>query len=273
MQTKTLYTETFGHGPSLTLLHGWGAQSTVWRDWAQTYLADSFCVTLIDLPGFGQSLAIKDLKPQTINQAWLEALNDALPTETCLLGWSLGGLVAQQLAMQQPQKIKKLVCLASTPRFMQAEDWHYGISISLMADFVKAVGLDSVALLNRFWKLQLQGGDGARQLMKHFVSQMQNRQLPSLQGLQQGLILLRDLDLRQDLQQIEQPTLWLLGEKDPLVPFAMTEQLVHCQPSALIEKIEGAAHVPFFSHPEQTAQAILAFLNFSEKDADGALER
>ena len=271
VQTQTLYTETFGQGESLTLIHGWGAQSSVWRDWARAHLADHFAVTLIDLPGFGLSPALSEVKQQEVNQAWLAALADVLPSETSLLGWSLGGLLAQQLAVRQPDRVKKLVCLASTPRFMQAEDWHYGISVPLMADFVKAVGLDSFALLNRFWKLQLQGGDGARQLMKHFVSQMQNRQLPSLQGLQQGLMLLRDLDLRNSLEQIAQPTLWLLGERDPLVPYAMTEQLVECQPSAQIAKIEGAAHVPFFSHPEQTAQAIVSFLTQSEKDFHGSL--
>ncbi|WP_232504105.1 pimeloyl-ACP methyl ester esterase BioH [Thiomicrospira microaerophila] len=253
-----LYTHTFGQGPSLTLIHGWGAQSAVWRDWAQSRLAADFQLTLIDLPGFGESSAIEN--KVDVNQAWLSALADVLPENTHLLGWSLGGLMAQQLACLYPEKVKTLTCLASTPRFVQADDWAYGISMPLMADFIKALGLDSAALLNRFWKLQLQGGDGARQLMKHFVSQMQNRQLPSFQGLQQGLHLLRDLDLRDRLGDIHQPTLWLLGEKDPLVPLAITQDLIACQSHAKVCVIEGAAHVPFFSHPEQTAAALIGFL-------------
>ncbi|WP_248850484.1 pimeloyl-ACP methyl ester esterase BioH [Thiomicrospira microaerophila] len=255
-----LYTESFGQGPSLSLIHGWGAESAVWRDWAETYLSANFKVTLIDLPGFGQSPPLKNLHQDEVNQAWLALIAEALPEQTYLLGWSLGGLMAQQLALRFPNKVKKLACIASTPRFIQADDWRYGVSMPLIADFVKAVGLDSAALLNRFWKLQLQGSDGGRRLIKHFVDQMKHRQLPSISGLQQGLQLLRDVDLRSSLIDIQVPSLWLLGEKDPLVPLAVTQGLLQCQPTASIAVIEGAAHVPFYSHPEQTADALIHFL-------------
>ncbi|WFE69348.1 pimeloyl-ACP methyl ester esterase BioH [Thiomicrospira sp. R3] len=257
---RPLYTEQFGQGESLTLIHGWGAQSAVWRDWAKEYLAHDFKVTLIDLPGFGESAALKTRPDEQLNQAWLNELNQAMPEQTHLLGWSLGGLMAQQLALCYPDKITSLICLASTPRFVQADDWHYGVSVPLMSDFIKTVGLDSAALLKHFWTLQLQGGDGARQLIKHFLSQMENRQLPSLAGLQQGLNLLRDIDMRDKLAQLKSPTLWVLGENDPLIPLAMTKLLLSCQPNAQVAVIEGAAHVPFFSHPDQTADAILSFL-------------
>lgn len=256
-----LHTETFGAGPSLSMIHGWGAQNSVWRDWAQQYLASDFEVRLIELPGFGDSPKIDATAGENINQAWLDAIAAVLPAKTTLLGWSLGGLMAQQLALTLPDRIEKLICLTSTPRFVQADGWAYAINPELMADFIKALGLDSLALLNRFWKIQLQGSDGARQLMKHLLSQMKGRSLPSFTALLQGLELLRDIDLRDDLVNLRQPTLWVLGEHDPLIPQALIAQLASLQPCARLEVIQGAAHVPFMSHPQQVAQVIKTFIN------------
>lgn len=255
-----LHTETFGKGESLCLIHGWGAQNAVWRDWAETYLAPHYEVTLIELPGFGASPKLDLQAGDDLNQAWLDAVADVLPPQTHLLGWSLGGLIAQQLAERYPQNIQSLVCLASTPCFVQAGNWKWGISPELMSNFIKALGLDSWGLLSRFWKLQLQGSDGARQLIKHYTTQMKTRSLPSFSGLLQGLELLRDIDMRQNLALIQPPTLWLLGEKDPLVPPDIVKQLPELQPKAQIAMIQGAAHIPFFSHPDQTAQKVIAFL-------------
>lgn len=264
----TLNRETFGQGESLSLIHGWGAQNAVWREWAYSHLAPHFTVTLIELPGFGDSPKVelpKDLanatdKAEWLNQAWLSALMDALPPQTHLLGWSLGGLMAQQLALHAPERITKLICLATTPRFVQTEGWKWAVTPELMADFIKALGLDSWALLSRFWKLQLQGSDGARQLIKHLTTQMQGRKIPSFTALVQGLELLRDIDMRGHLQTLAQPTLWLLGEKDPLIPHDLAAQLAVLQPQARVEMVAGAAHVPFMSHPEQCAQIIKDFL-------------
>lgn len=255
-----LHKETFGQGASLTLIHGWGAQNSVWRDWALDYLADYFEVTLIELPGFGQSPKIEQQDSEDINQAWLDSLIQALPNNTCVLGWSLGGLMAQQIATNSTADIKGLICLATTPKFVQTEGWRWAVTPELMSDFIKALGLDTWALLNRFWKLQLQGSNGARQLMRHLVTHMQGRKLPAFSALLQGLQLLRDIDMRERLVDVKVPTLWLLGQKDPLIPQDLASQLRNLQPNAMVEVLEGAAHIPFASHPEATAEHIRRFL-------------
>jgi pimeloyl-[acyl-carrier protein] methyl ester esterase len=256
-----LHTETFGQGASLTLIHGWGAQNSVWRDWAFDCLAPHFKVTLLEMPGFGDSPKIEQQDSEDINQAWLDAMIKALPKDTYVLGWSLGGLMAQQLALQAEDKVKGLICVATTPKFVQTEGWKWAITPELMADFIKALGLDAWALLNRFWKLQLQGSDGARQLMRHVVSHMQARKIPSFTALLQGLQLLRDIDMRTQLAQIQVPTLWILGQNDPLIPENLADLLADLQPKAQVRVVEGAAHMPFTSHPEKTAELIKEFMH------------
>lgn len=245
--------------PHLTLIHGWASESEVWQSWAKKYFADDYQLTLIDLPGFGQSPALAN--SDTLLDDWIEALNQALPNQpTHLIGWSLGGLLAQQLALKYPNKVKSLICMASTPRFTQNDGWQKSVSPTIIADFIKAVQIETNSLLKKFWRLQFQGSDQARDLMKRFGKQMAMLNTPSLQGLQQGLFLLRDMDNRADLTRIQAPTLWVLGEKDPLIPIDIRANLADLQPQARIETIAGGSHIPFFSEPKATAQAITQFL-------------
>ncbi len=262
-----LNTETFGQGPNLCLLHGWGAQNALWRDWAQHTLAPYYCVTLIELPGFGHTspLSLNNPTPQELEAAWVQAIQATLPHKTHLLGWSLGGLLAQKVALKHPQQINQLICLASTPRFTQNDQWQYGISPKLISDFMLAVTQDRLQALNHFWKLQLQGSDNARQHIRHLLSQLKKYKLPSLTGLTQGLTLLKEMDCRNDFPKIHAPTLWLLGENDPLVPVDFIQKFLS-ETSTIASKshahiLSGAGHMPFRSHPTETAQSIIDFLS------------
>lgn len=246
--------------PNLTLIHGWGADNSAWQDWAIKSFSEKFTLHLIELPGFGCSPEISAKKPEEIESAWLKALANKLPSHTHLMGWSLGGLLSQKLAMAYPQKIQSLICIASTPRFTQLDNWSNAVSPSLLADFVKAIGIEISSVLKQFWRLQLQGSDNARPLMKKLTKHMTPRKLPKRTGLTQGLTLLSALDNRQAIKTIEAPTLWVLGEFDPLIPKALAQDLILLQPQSEVSIMQGASHMPFFSHPNETAQIITQFL-------------
>jgi len=247
--------------PNLTLIHGWGADNSVWKPWARKYLTPYFKVYLIELPGFGQSPLISE--PQHLQQDWIHALINSLPEHTHLLGWSLGGLLAQQITLQYPERIQSLTCLASTPRFKQMQGWTTAVSPRLFADFIKALGIEYHSVLKQFWKLQLQGSDQARPLIKRLTQHMKTRKTPTFKALKQGLELLRDIDTREQLGQISCPTLWLLGEHDPLIPAGLMAELEHLQPQAQTHMVLGSSHMPFFSHPEETAQVLIHFITES----------
>lgn len=251
--------------PTLTMIHGWGANNAVWAEWVQEQLTPHFNVYLIELPGFGQSPVQKDLKDEQVNQVWLDGLAEQLPEQTHLLGWSLGGLMAQQLTLTYPDKIQSLICLASTPRFTQNDNWKLAVSPPLIVDFIKAIGIEAGRVLKQFWNLQLQGSDDSRALMKRYQHHMRGRTRPKLDGLLQGLTLLKDIDNRDRLKHIQAPTLWLLGEHDPLIPQKLVEEIRHLQPSAQFHIVKGSSHMPFFSHPNETGQAIVDFIQHLPK--------
>ena len=257
--------------PALTFIHGWAAESSVWLPFAEAFCAD-YQVHLLDLPGFGQSpaLSLDTKNGEQIAQQWIEAILPVLPEQTHLVGWSLGGLISQRLAAQVPQRILSLTNMASTPKFIQTENWRFAVSPSLMKDFIQAVGIESAIVLKQFWRLQFQGSDEARKWMKSFQAQIKHRKPPTLTGLLQGLYILKDLDNRALFKISENlpkspvlpaqmpPVGWIFGEKDPLIPLQLTEAFIPNQP---VEVIRGAAHMPFFSHAQETEKALRALLN------------
>lgn len=258
--------DTFGTGPSISLIHGWGAQNSVWKDWAKTYLAPHFTISLIELPGFGESPKIENIKEDAdLANAWTQAIMNSLPEKTHLLGWSLGGLLAQNIALHNPEKIKSLICLASTPRFTQTDSWSGAVSPKLMADFMQSIQADSLATLKSFWALQLQGSNLPRKSIRNFIQHMQNSKLPTLTGLTQGLRLLNHFDFRQSAQRFELPVLWLLGENDPLIPSQAIRDFHQHAMNSKQSIIAGAAHSPFISHPVETAHAIIEFIQTTKQ--------
>jgi len=263
MKLNTIVIPSFNENqqpnPNLTLIHGWGAESRVWEKWATEKFAPFYTITLIDLPGSGQSPALPN--SQTIENDWVNALIEVLPDKTHLLGWSLGGLLAQQIALRCPQRILSLICLATTPRFTQNDGWQRSVSPKIIGDFIQAIGIEVSSVLKKFWRLQLQGSDNSRALMKELVKHMSNRNMPSIKPLNQGLILLKNMDNREQLINLNMPTLWLLGERDPLIPQDIRLNLAQLQPNAQIKVIPGGSHIPFFSQADETAEYIIDFLS------------
>ncbi len=251
-----LHSTTIGTGEDLLLLHGWGMNRAIWGDFPHA-LAERFRVTLVELPGHGGS----GYDPvRTSLEAWAEAVLAMAPERAVWIGWSLGASIALQAALTQPERVSALVALAGTPRFVQGEAWPHAMAQETLQQFAAALQTDHRQTLERFLSLQVQGDSEARRMLRTLRQELFSRPEPNPKALENGLDLLRDVDLRQQLKAIPCPTLWLLGERDTLVPAAMAGTLRALQPGARIEVVPQAAHTPFLSHPEACLQRLDDFL-------------
>ncbi|MFI4955415.1 MAG: alpha/beta fold hydrolase [Gammaproteobacteria bacterium] len=86
----SLSTATYGHGKPLILLHGWGFSKQIWAPLLPK-LTPTFQVTVVDLPGHGQSPLLPHV--QAIEQV-VEHLVHHTPADGIWLGWSLGGILS-----------------------------------------------------------------------------------------------------------------------------------------------------------------------------------
>ena len=153
-----LYWQTIGEGErDLVLLHGWGLNAEVWSC-IQARLAPHFRLHLVDLPGYGRSQGFGALSLEQMTEIVLAAA----PSQAWWLGWSLGGLVASQAALMQPQRVKGLITVASSPCFAARDEWP-GIRPDVLSGFQHQLSLDFQRTVERFLALQTLGTESARQ--------------------------------------------------------------------------------------------------------------
>src|SRR5512135_1741833 len=147
-----MHVETQGSGAPLVLLHGWGMHGGVWEYLARQ-LAQEFQVHCVDLPGHGYSAAQSADSPLALDEIVAE-LSARFGEPLTVCGWSLGGQIALRWARLYPQQVQRLVLVASTPCFVEREDWPFGMAQDTLQHFAAELEQDHAAILRRFLALQ-----------------------------------------------------------------------------------------------------------------------
>ncbi|HHW75478.1 MAG TPA: pimeloyl-ACP methyl ester esterase BioH [Xanthomonadaceae bacterium] len=254
---NALYTHTLGSGPDVVLIHGWGMHSGVWEDVAEA-LFDRYRVTVVDLPGHGYSR----LPAAGHSLADLGAAAAAVTAPAAAwVGWSLGGLVAQQVAITAPEQVSRLVLVNSTPCFAQRPDWPHGIALPVLRRFAEELRQDYRAVLKRFIALEVHGSRHAASQLRTLKAMLFQHGEPDVSALEDGLAVLENTDLRAELSRIACPTLLLMGQRDQLVPTAAGAAMRELLPNARLRVFPGAGHAPFFSHLPDFVAELREFLD------------
>ena len=245
-----------GDKKPLTAIHGWGFNSAVWDDMGEQ-LQDQCRFTAIDLPGFGRCPMLEGeyTLPTLANR-----LIETTPKSGVLMGWSLGGMVALEMAHCYPEQIDGLVMVASSPRFTATQNWPHGVAPEILNVFSETVIEDHKAALLRFLFLQAGRIDLGRATVKKLKPLLFRYGSPDQKALEKGLILLRETDSRDILKTIQCPVLFILGERDNLLSPTVVEDLSILCPNCRIAVINGSAHAPFISHPLEFFQVLMSFL-------------
>lgn len=252
----TLYTETTGAGPDLVLLHGWALHGGLFAPLAAA-LADRYRVTCIDLPGHGQS----PWEPACHDLAGLAgAVAPVLPPGCTLLGWSLGGMVAAQIAASGHHAPARLVLVASTPRFVRDESWEHGLAAAVVQEFAAQLRRDPQELIRRFLSLQARGDERQVSLLRQLRAAVFEHGQPDPAALEAGLAVLTESDLRESLGDIAVPTLVVAGEYDRLTPAAASRWMAGRIPGARLSLLKAAGHAPFLSHAQGFLETLQGFL-------------
>ncbi len=227
-----------GQGPVLNVAHGWGMNAHLFDDWSED-LARYFQVNLIDLPGHG----LNHDEPLSLDLDELANEASHIPKGTWL-GWSMGGMLALNLALKNPQQIDALIMLCATPCFVQKGHWPHGTSEQVLQQFAENLQQDVKQTIQTFLALEVMGVDDERSQLKVLKQKVFERPLPNPQALTAGLTLLRQVDLSQQLKNLQIPSLWISGRRDRLVlPQAMQQAAESCQ--GQYHMLRGSGHAPF----------------------------
>ncbi|EGN74487.1 putative pimeloyl-BioC--CoA transferase BioH [Idiomarina sp. A28L] len=254
-----------GSGEPLVLLHGWGLNQAIWFPIRELLVRD-FQVITVDLPGFGESAwNAGDKDFQHACSRVMEQLIQHIGKPFHLVGWSLGGLFAMQMALDYPTYIKRLTTISSSPCFMARGDWP-GIKQETLEAFRYQLTNDFHKTLERFLAVQALGSPAAREEIKTMRTLLAERPEPHPKALIAGLRWLAEVDLRRLLAQLSVPLLRMYGRRDSLVPIATSSAVTDYLPSSFPEQLALAtehrpapspiqfnesAHAPFFTEPDK----------------------
>lgn len=247
-----MHIETHGAGPDIVLIHGWAMHGGIFSP-LTTLLSAHFRVHLIDLPGHGYSRA------ETHFDVGECAREIAAATPRALwLGWSLGGLVALQAALDHAPSVRGLGMIAASPRFVDAPDWPHGVAANVFGAFDTELRSRYGHAIDRFLALETMGSEHPQAELRDLKARVFARGEPAVEVLGAGLHALDACDFRARLAILAMPSLWIAGRRDRLVPpAAMQWSAAHAPGGRYVEFNSG--HAPFLSHAQEVADAVVTF--------------
>ncbi|HET9693976.1 MAG TPA: pimeloyl-ACP methyl ester esterase BioH [Steroidobacteraceae bacterium] len=259
------YVELRGTGPDLVLLHGWALHGGMWGPWLDR-LETRFRLHLVDLPGHGRSPWPAGTR-QLADLA--RAIAPVVPAGSVVLGWSLGGMVALELARLRPT-LAALVLIATTPCFLKRDDWAGGMEPAVLQGFAAGLAGNHRRTIANFLALQAWGDERATEALRSLRANLGTHGEPDPLALAAGLEILREADLREGLPRLGVPALVIAGEHDRITPPGAGRELAARLPSARFREIAKAGHAPFLSHPDAVLAEVEDFLGFLAAPPVGA---
>jgi pimeloyl-ACP methyl ester carboxylesterase len=232
LSSGTIHYRALGEGPPLALLHGLSGSG---RWWGRNIvaLARQFRVYLVDLLGFGRSRGQRFALAEAA-QGVLEWMDYLRLEQVSLIGHSMGGYIAIDLAARYPRRIHKIVLVDALALPMDRSTLRSAVGLAhalryMPFNFLPVLVSDA-----------LQAGPGTL--------------------LRAGREVLA-ADISDALERIQAPSLVIWGENDTLLPVQLGELLHRRLPGSQFHLIKHAGHNPMWDRPEQFNRAVVKFLS------------
>ena len=246
-----LYYESTGTGQAVVLIHGLGSSVGDWTPQVDA-LSDTFRMIAADLRGHGRS--DKPAGPYSVADfsadiATLIRSLDAGPAH--IVGLSLGGAVAFQLAIDAPSLVRSLVIINSGPSFVVS--WQIRFAVFLRLFMLKVIGLKGLGAMIAKRLFPKPGQEPLRRaFLEHFVTNDPRAYEASTRALVGWTVAER-------LAEVTCPVLVISGDRD-YTPVALKAAYAARLPDARLAVIGDAGHVCTIEQPDHVNQVLRQFL-------------
>lgn len=247
--------ERRGSGPPLLLIMGMSGTRRHWSERFLDLLAEHFEVIAYDHRGVGASTRMQS--PFTIVDLARDAagLLEALQIDAAhLLGFSMGGMVAQELVLAHPQRIVTLT-LAGTYCGGQGSALAPQETTRILRDAV--LSRDRERAVQASWQVNVSPAFFSdRQAHASFMEIGMGKGVASAVVMEQ-MRAIAGHDTTARLGEIQAPTLIVHGSEDMMLPVQNAHLIARLMPSARLEIVEGAGHLFFWEQPQRSADLLV----------------
>jgi 3-oxoadipate enol-lactonase len=234
-------------GPTLVFVNSLGCDFRIWTEVAEI-LAPDFRIVMYDKRGHGLSESGPDKNDIADYARDLAALLDQVGVgRATIVGLSIGGLIAQELYRQNPERVAALVLCDTAAKIGADEVWDQRIAE------VERGGIEALAdgVLERWFTAHFRATRSAELAGMRAMLTRTPRQ-----GYLAACGALKRADLRPYTGSIQAPTLCLVGDEDGSTPVALVKETAALIPGSRFEIIAGAGHIPNVEKPKVVAELV-----------------
>jgi pimeloyl-ACP methyl ester carboxylesterase len=247
---------TYGSGFPIVMIQGLGGRAA---DWASVpdRLASRFRVVTFDNRGTGKSDKPDELYTLELMADEAVGILDAIGAPMAhVVGLSMGGMIAQLVALRHAQRVKKLVLLSTHcggPNVVPP-------TAEAMTALIPDMALSPEEITRRAMRVITAPGfaDAHPEVIDEIVATAMRAVTPQFafaRQLQAAMV----SDRYTALQAIATPTLVVHGDADPLVPFANGELLAQRIRGARLHRLRGCGHLAMWEQPAELSDVLLEF--------------
>jgi pimeloyl-ACP methyl ester carboxylesterase len=256
------------HGTADTavlLLHGIGGGQAIWEEHASNtgpaLAAAGYAAFSIDLPGYGESASMGPPDMDSFVEGVLAVIRHAAARRTVLVGHSMGGMIAQELAARAPSCVQGLVLACTSAAFgggggQDANAWQARFVGERLAPLDAGLGMAAMAARLVPGMVSPAASADARQLSIDVMSRVPESTYRA------ALKTIVAFDRREALSKIRVPALLLAAEHDRTAPPDMMQRMARrIGDSAQYVCLPHAGHIANVEAPAAFNAAVLRFLH------------
>jgi 3-oxoadipate enol-lactonase len=247
-----------GAGPAIVLLHAGLADSRMWEHQIGPF-GESHTVVRVDFPGFGRSRI--ESTPVSLPGTVRDAMDAAGIDRAAIVGVSLGGRAALELAAESPERVAALVLVGSG---IDDHVWSAEVEAFGKAEEEAFARGDLEGAIETNLELWLAGPrrelDAIDPEVKEPVAEMQRHAFQAQEGQPEFRLARLDPPASRLLGEIRAPTLVITGDEDVPDIHEIAERLAREIPGARRATMPGVAHLPNLERPEEFNDLVLGFL-------------
>jgi sigma-B regulation protein RsbQ len=244
----------------IVFAHGFGCDQNMWRYVAPRF-EDDFQVVLFDHAGAGGSdPSAYDIKRHSSLSGYaqdvLDLCHDLDLRDVVFVGHSVSAMIGVLAAKQEPELFDKLVLVGPSPRYIDDGEYVGGFSESDITEMLESLASNYLGWSSAMAPVIMGNADSpelAAELTESFC-----RSDPDIARRFATVTFLSDN--RDDLATVKTPTLVLQCSSDVIAPVQVGEYVRDAMPNATMVMLAATGHCPNLSAPDQTSEAITAFV-------------